>query len=462
MKLPYDVLLAVLDILDHDADLSGLSCMTQTCHFLRQAGIRHMLARPVTLRTPGDVLSFGLFMLEDERRRFTFLRQGLVIATNHLPPDAAGSLVELLSKVSHMETLALLDANQVLASDPRLPDAFASLTCLKRLRISAAQDGDNTDYIVYMLRRMKSPLASVTLDIPSALQRWSYGRLNCELNDPIGLLRNCASTLTELSGTNLEVRRHSVTYPQLRRLRIEFGLIPDISPYIMSFPNVTSLHVSCGAIFDSRTLPSFWMMNDDSQQRYGCWSGLEELGGNLEDIYILALRCPVTTLRVSARHPDCDLHLLTDILTRTRPANLRLELSSATLRPDATIDIASVFQESDAANYIRELELRISFSRNALMGDLHALLDRMVKAVEALPLASFRVHFDTESLAPAAGKLHTQHAVKASTELSMKRDFVQYIDHIRQACPSLKELVVDCAMTSDLVISFASDSRTDQ
>lgn len=71
-----------------------------------------------------------------------------------------------------------------------------------------------------------------------------------------------------------------------------------------------------------------------------------------------------------------------------------------------------------------------------------------MKAVEALPLTSFRVYLDTDLLAPdgtcvSAHERDTQHAAKASKESSLKRDFVQYIDHVRRACPSLKELVVE-------------------
>ena len=127
MRVPYDVLLAILDIQSSRADVQTISSMSQTCQVLRSAGVRHLLAHPIDLRDSRGVTSFNSFMQAERGRRFSLLRRRLAITTGSLPPDAAEALVELVCKISHLERLVLLDAEHLLASDPRLPRAFAAL-----------------------------------------------------------------------------------------------------------------------------------------------------------------------------------------------------------------------------------------------------------------------------------------------------------------------------------------------
>ena len=375
MRVPYDVLLAILDIQSWRADVQTISSMSQTCQVLRSAGVRHLLAHPIDLRDSRGVTSFNSFMHAERGRRFSLLRRRLAITTGSLPPDAAEALVELVCKISHLERLVLLDAEHLLASDPRLPRAFAALTCLKHIEFSAAQESDNSD-CVYMFKRMRSQLASATLHLPSSTRRWLNGRLNCELADPVGLLRNSASTLTELRGTSFEARRHNVIYPHVKRLQVQFGLLPDISPYIIAYPNITSLDVTSSSTFDVTTLPSFCWMNEDAQQRVGCWSTLEELGGDLADLYVISLRCRAESLRVSARGRRGVLHYLTEVLSRAQPARLRLEIDSSALLASEDSSLAAVFQRTEASKCIRELDLRIVQTQGDGRADVDVLFVR--------------------------------------------------------------------------------------
>ncbi|KAI1787589.1 hypothetical protein LXA43DRAFT_1098125 [Ganoderma leucocontextum] len=70
------------------------------------------------------------------------------------------------------------------------------------------EEWPNSD-CVYMFKRMQSRLLDASLHLSSPIRRYMNGHLNCELIDPICLLRNSADTLLELRGCNFEVRRHA-------------------------------------------------------------------------------------------------------------------------------------------------------------------------------------------------------------------------------------------------------------
>ncbi len=369
MKLIYDVLFLVLEQQSVEERLHDVASLSRTCHTLRVEGIKHMLDRDITLRDARDTLSFAFFMLSDGTRRLPLLRRSISIQTGQLTGPAASALVGLVSGLSHLERLALWNADQVLASDPALPRAFAALTCLKHLDFHATQDSDNAD-CVYMFKRMQSRLVTASLYLPSPIRRFMNGHLNCELIDPIRLLRNSADTLVELRGCNFEARRHGVVYPHVTRLNIHLGLIPLIAPYMVSFPNVSSLEVMCGASFVPSTVPSFSFMNEDGQDNIKAWSALEELAGNLTDIYVLSLRCTATTLRVHASGRHRNLRYLTEVLSRVQPTHLVLEVESSSLCFGGENSLSAVFQEAEAAEYVRTLAVRIVLQGDDCKADL--------------------------------------------------------------------------------------------
>ena len=233
MRLTYDILFLILETQSLKNNTHDLSSMSQTCQTLRCEAVKHLLARDIQLRDAVDTLSFALFMLADESRRFPLLRRSLSIRTGKLSGRAALALFELASRLCSLERLELLHADQVLASDTRLPHAFASLTCLKHLDFRATHDSNNSD-CVYFFKRMRSRLVTASLHLPSPIRRFVNGRLNCELVDPIRLLRNSADTLTELRGCNFEARRsYSHVYSHVKRLSIHLGFIPLIAPYMV-------------------------------------------------------------------------------------------------------------------------------------------------------------------------------------------------------------------------------------
>ena len=361
MQIPYDVLIGIIEIQEYHGDMLGVSSMSQTCRTLRSVAARHLLSQQVTLRTPRDVVSFSLFMASNDGRWALYLRRCLLIECGPLSEDQASSLIKLIIGISHLERLALRNADEVLASDSRLPRAFAAMTCLKHLDISMSKDPANPEPCVYMLTRMQSRLITASLHPPVVVRRWHDGQVSEGLADPISLLRGSAASLTELSGTWMQARKHRTIYPNVKRLRILLHLIPDITPYVVAYPNLSSLDVRCGAAMDEDILPGMSWLNQEGQQRTGCWPRLESLEGRTLDLYVIALRCHVESLTVHAsrRHQAGDLSLLAEVLARARPVDLKLEVDFSSIVSDTNDSLEAILLRSGTASYIRSLELRV-------------------------------------------------------------------------------------------------------
>ena len=374
MKIPYDILFEVFKIQEAHGDLLGISLMGRTCRELRNEAAKHLLSHPITLRNARDVVSFSLFMQADEGNRFHLLRHSLAIETGPLSENAAITLVLLVDRISHLERLILRDADKILDSDTRLPRAFAAMTCLKHLDFFMSQDPESRESCVYMLTRMRSRLVTASLHSSVTIHH-GEGQISNGLLDPIGLFRRSASTLTEVRGTWLWARKHRTIYPNVKILRILLHLGPDITPYIVAYPNLTSLDVRCGPAMDEDTLRDIVWRNQEGQQSTGCWRKLKRLEGRSQDLYAIALQCRVETLIVHAsrRYQAGELLLLTDVLSRARPAYLRLEVDSSAVVSDTDGSLEDVLSRSGASSFIRSLTLRIMTD---LDSDMHQLLVR--------------------------------------------------------------------------------------
>lgn len=356
-KLPDDVFLVIMEIQSNVGDTSSLSSLSRTCRDLQEVSARFLLRAGITLRENKDVMSFQLFISALADRRISHFHH-LSIETGSLHPDAVQALLDILPKTTHLDRLALHDAEAVLGSDPRLPGAFAALTGLKHLEFFATEDPDDSG-CVEMLTNLQSQLVTAHLDLPSAMRSTrQFGHRRCQLVNPIRLLEHSTSTLTELSGSSFEAwtLRSDAIYPLVKRLEFKFGMFPEISRYIVSFPNLSSLDFTCGTTFGPGTIATMAQVNEKGQNEVGCWGTLDELTATLEDLQVVPLRCKVTTLFVyaSERHGTARVSLLANIVARYRPKNLRLEVDSQSFRMRT---LASALRRSDAASYVKTLDV---------------------------------------------------------------------------------------------------------
>ena len=232
MALSFDILFAIMEVLREEAASVGdLSSMSKTCRTLQHEAPRHILDHLVSLHNDQDVTSFCLFMAADDGRRYPFLRRGLRLNTGRLSNVAASSLVNLLSHISNLTHLALINGDKILSSDSRLPSAFARLSCIQHLEFSVSRTSDYAGCLL-MFEHMQSRLITASLDLSTPTSRYTNGELNCALSDPISLLKNSTTTLRSITGTKLDARTSpSVVFSHVKQLTVELGFMPPISPY---------------------------------------------------------------------------------------------------------------------------------------------------------------------------------------------------------------------------------------
>ena len=458
MALPCDVLFSVLEVQSFAGRVDDVSSMSKTCRTIRHEAVKYLLGHAVRLRDADDIVSFSHFMHGEPDRRYPLLRGTLRIEAGSLSAVAATALYQLILPVSHLTRLVLIHADEIFSSAINMAYAFAALTCIKHLEFHASHNDDYTGCI-YLLRNMQSRLITVSLNLPRPLARFVYGYHHCDLNSPMKMLHNSADTLTEFSGTNLEARgsgaRPSI-FPNVTRLDVELWLMPLIAPYIVAFPNATSVRISCVTQFDELTLPVFRRMNEERQEGGRPWPTLDDLTGTLAHLYMMSLRSRVKALTILSDRDLYPISYLRDVLSQSAPRHLHLELSSSVLN-----ELPYVFRACPVACDIETLDLRV------LHGDEMALpmpvLDELlvhtysfvhvchlsddmlpqtlaIDAIEPLSLTSFEIRFaPAPALAPTQA---TQHVADVHQHI-LACDVTRHLDHVRRACPSLRRLAVE-------------------
>ncbi len=117
MKLPFDVLLAIMAV---TSSRSALSAMTATCRMLNRAGAKYLLTDGVTLRSPRQLRSFLLFILAQEVTRIRHFRK-LDIHLEHDSPQKTRNDVPPLGSLAQVVAMEIVqDDLCVLLTRPSL------------------------------------------------------------------------------------------------------------------------------------------------------------------------------------------------------------------------------------------------------------------------------------------------------------------------------------------------------
>ncbi len=200
------------------------------------------------------------------------------------------------------------------------------------------------EYFPELLRRLRIPITSVTLQLPPM-----YDNDACIIytraRDPIFLLSSLRKRLEQvtLSG-NITVGGGKSVYPRVTRLSLpesyEWGLAL-LQPYIVSFPNVTTVGVLYIMIRReakdvdvlnmrrSGVLLKEWHnINTRNQIASGTWPGIQSLRTTIMDAYVYGISCHIERvhlLSIGGKH-SVELAMLSTILAYTRPTILRLAI----------------------------------------------------------------------------------------------------------------------------------------
>ncbi|RDX48498.1 hypothetical protein OH76DRAFT_657769 [Lentinus brumalis] len=269
--------------------------------------------------------------------------RGLEFAVGTISHDAAALLKYCIAdfgKLMPLKRLHFDEAEDLLASDPGLVNAFAALTTVKKLYI--ANVGEHASD---MLMKMQSSIVSAELSL-SYDRKWGSPD-DAYYSDPTYLMSASHATLEKLNASWATVVDAFLQprYTNIRRLQLDFVDGPRTYDYVVPFPNLQYLTVSSYALKfykDENVLASADTLrraNQKEQEEYGSWRLLIQVTGPLIDVYMLGLSCFVRTMnlvttRASEEH---NAHMLASALADGTPNILRLTMTLGDIAEDGIV-----------------------------------------------------------------------------------------------------------------------------
>lgn len=329
--LDYDVLLAVMS----QCDKSSVASLMRTCSTMYHAGAKHVLDGNVLLWNPGLIDSFCHFMLAEDGTRFRLLRE-LTLATGSVPKKAIPMLLKVILKMDHLESLKMMDSENLLASHLKLSKHIVRLPGLRHLTLHNA-----CARTTQMVRRIRSKLITFHID---------YGAVDdgtfLESLDDVERLRHHPAFLCQAFRSSLEEmvtayddpheeQPHSdaLVYPNLWKLRV-YEELPWAHPYVCTFPNVT--HLSIRSLYDTEPFSDDLMVeymqhrqiSMQKQMDRGTWLKLREYDGGPLGLFLIGLTCRIPRVSLHPIRRD-NLQLLESILDSAKPEVLQLSVVHA-------------------------------------------------------------------------------------------------------------------------------------
>ena len=327
------------------SDRATCAALVRCCRSLYHEAAKVILSERVVLDTEECVAGFLEFLNADDKSRFRYVRDVCLDIDLSYPledDETMGCLVDGIARMTRLERLELPYGEDLLDEHPVVADVIAKATSLRFLHIK--QVGP---LVCSLLESMQSNLTSVRLDWTSDTE--DFLETQVELEDlaeyhPVPFLAKWSSTLEELVceswKTSLDVPTFTQVYPNLRLLKLKGDNFPLVVPYTRAYPNLKQLHFETDG---GDNLGHHSHMDDVRAHRElniaaqlasggpGTWQCLQECSGNLVDLYLLGLTCPVLTLRLSGCIEARHLFMLGSVLSYAQPRHLVIEGDGALL-----------------------------------------------------------------------------------------------------------------------------------
>ncbi|RPD56434.1 hypothetical protein L227DRAFT_531975 [Lentinus tigrinus ALCF2SS1-6] len=480
--LNYDVLLEI------GAVATGLtvSALMQTCRRLYHDCAQYLLTGVVRLKSEKTVVDFCRFVEADGYSRCSYVRE-MECKTYELSPASSQQFLEVIPRLTRLESLRLPAAEDTLASEPSLVVAFASLTSLRHLDLFWVH-GHTMD----LLANMRSSLKSLTITFLSVWPHedsifWDNIKddvwLNCH---PVPFLRQHMSSLQKLhmciwhtfpQYETILVRgypqlpAYPQVYPNMRSLEIERCNFALCLPYIRGFPNLMHLSMKTDHAWDldatdsrdtARTLRNHRAENVRSQMdSRTTWEHLEDFTGTVVDLYMFGLVCPIPRVELTDRleRKSCNLPLLADVLSYAQPVHLKLEGDGTLLSDPASETLALPdLLRTRGGSRMENLDVTFRLDKSDEDLDVGAALEYFAASLEGTPLRRLSLklweRFSTRPcLHPVPPDLAIPHPASSSAlaprrmaEISLDAlDVEAYAQRISDAIPSLDDMSIRIA-----------------
>ncbi|KAI0752097.1 hypothetical protein C8Q74DRAFT_354234 [Fomes fomentarius] len=387
MKLPYDIIFAVMKVQAVEGNTNDLSAMMKTCGVLRLEGAKYLLNRcGVTLRDDQDVRSFSKFMFADAESRFSAFKYSFTICGAPLSLEGASALASIVPRTSRLERLVLRNADLLFASAPIISAAFRSLRCLKHLDYTTTGDRDQHQCCNDFLEDLQSPLHSATLHLPPQ----GEDAAPCSQHR---FLLHSQHTLTELHATNIDslliYSPGTHVFPAVRRLVLHCSEAPLMFLFSQTFPNITSLDFTCSCPYEHEYLRNFAEL-EAGPDGVVPWSALESITGTMEDLYYVGLCQRVANVHVRRIIVEDleKLFYLEDVLKFTTPSRLRLDVDLEVFSSGKYHALQEMLEVLEGAGQLDAMHVVIDVRGVDPETDLEELCEWVLRMVKPLRLAS--------------------------------------------------------------------------
>lgn len=297
LKLPYDIL---LEMLNHIGDRSTFSQYMRTCQTLHRSGIAPLLHFRIDLRNH-DIVSFCLFMLADLTRSANIRQLSLVI--DNLGQIWVGNALPAI--VQHAKCLEDLTVTTFLFETcPNLGPAVAAAESITKLKVCGGPSFD----LPHWMPVIRSPIREVILSHSTQGSHAQWG--DSKTVDLFSAVSAVSDTLEVLSVSyaNWWAPHASVTFPLLHTLDLTFPGSYETAILFEIAPNLKRLHVDGDdSMCFTETDEDIRASNISEQEEYGTWPSLDRVQMPLRDLYPMAPHCHIRELYIQEvfADPDC-------------------------------------------------------------------------------------------------------------------------------------------------------------
>ncbi|KAI0740602.1 hypothetical protein C8Q76DRAFT_781306 [Earliella scabrosa] len=479
-RLPVDVLFHVMS----HASSPTIRATMETCRALNDQGTKYLIRNGVVLRNDRDVTSFSNLIAAKGKAYLAFL-QKLTIAFGGVysdSPEWVSQLAQLLaSPESPLDTLVLHASDPLLTASLPIWNAIQSRRSIRHLVLHQA--GEPTRL---MLSQSRSSLVSAHISAVSSLAAIPGFTSPAELlqANPVSVLNSSAETLEELKWTQTDYLSSVLAqpipldlvvqrYPRVRSFTLNYGFaqvgdpasVPNMSPFIRAFPNLTIF-----SVFPTDPLPSMDAREMDFVLRTrrsrhleahprpeegGPWPALQELSGGLYALYALAYTpvaaVPTVRIRSCTAFPGVwEEGMLLEVLSGARPTAVDIHVlqwcRASTWQPPKA-SIVQVLRKLEPCT-IRTLRLEIMLGSEAIRGEnaatIDELLEDLIPAFSSLPpeVSTLDLTLDWRILSGVSGP--------SRPPSSWTWDPVAFARRLKGAIPTLSHVSVDLVKDMDL------------
>ncbi|KAH9940897.1 uncharacterized protein BXZ73DRAFT_98727 [Epithele typhae] len=333
--LPHDVLLIIASYCSRKDIMSFMPVSRDFHHDCA----KYVLGPGVSLRRDSDTTSFIRFMRPHQKRRWRYLRTLTMASSGDISPDVSDELASALSRASNLVNITFEDAERTLSAHPNLSPAFAAVRSVKHVEVR-----NGRQHACRMLEAMRWSLETISLDnvdvFLDANRVWNDPNQNTRMH-PAMLLKNARETLQELDlrywTAAIGLLPEYPVYPSLHTLSLEGSWFVQTAQWVITYPHLRRLKLE----FEDGRMMGYLPHQADvyaDQRRLnrtdhltkGTWPELEIFIGDPLDLYLSGIPCRIRKLLIRVIHSH-NLQFLPTALDDSHPEYLSLCINTSVL-----------------------------------------------------------------------------------------------------------------------------------